>query len=457
MLIQLAPILIGVLAGLLLGEGFPRMLVIGGLVAFAGTLIIGVATGTGHADLGGVLLVLLAAVVYAMAVVAQKVVLRRIPGLQVTWLACLIGTARLPAVRRRRWSPTWARQSAGATVGIVYLGVVPTAAAFLTWAYALARTDAGRLGATTYAVPPIAIALGWIFLGEVPALLAVVGGVVSLVGVGDRPAAGPKRRARPGPGQARGQLISNERLAIPYQKPSTVLCASDQVSAVAPSETNSGAKCSVRGWAMRAAGAVVFEVQHGVDVTGLDGLLGPGVELLTPDRAGAAGVAEAGLPQVVGGEAGPDDQHAVVAQRRERAAQLEQLPRIQRRHGHLQHRDVGLREHLDQRHVGAVVEAAVRVLVDLLAGPATAARRTSMASSGRAGRVVGDLVVALAGSRRSRRSAAPVSVAPTVSGADSQCAETTRIDFGRGRSVLQAASSAVQVGSSASGGAPCDR
>ncbi|MEP6563438.1 MAG: DMT family transporter, partial [Nakamurella sp.] len=43
MLIQLAPILIGVLAGLLLGEGFPRMLVIGGLVAFAGTLIIGVA------------------------------------------------------------------------------------------------------------------------------------------------------------------------------------------------------------------------------------------------------------------------------------------------------------------------------------------------------------------------------------------------------------------------------
>ena len=99
MLIQLAPILIGVLAGLLLGEGFPRMLVIGGLVAFAGTIIIGVATSTGHADIAGVLLVLLSAVVYAIAMVAQKVVLRRIPGLQVTWLACLIGTiACLPFV-----------------------------------------------------------------------------------------------------------------------------------------------------------------------------------------------------------------------------------------------------------------------------------------------------------------------------------------------------------------------
>jgi len=182
MLIQLAPILIGVLAGLVLGEGFPRMLVIGGLVAFTGTLIIGVATSTGHADIAGVLLVLLAAVVYAIAVVAQKVVLRRVPGLQVTWLACLIGTvACLPFLP---WLITDMQNSTvGATVGMVYLGVVPTASAFLTWAYALARSDAGRLGATTYAVPPIAIALGWIFLGEVPVVLAIVGGAVSLVGV----------------------------------------------------------------------------------------------------------------------------------------------------------------------------------------------------------------------------------------------------------------------------------
>jgi drug/metabolite transporter (DMT)-like permease len=183
MLIQLAPILIGLLAGFLLGEGFPRMLVIGGLVAFAGTLLIGIATSTGQADVAGVLLVLLAAVVYAVATVAQKVVLRRIPGLQVTWLACTIGmVACLPfagsLVSSVRDSP------ASATLGVVYLGVVPTAIAFSTWAYALARTNAGRLGATTYIVPPVTIVMGWLFLGEVPALLAVVGGLVSLVGVG---------------------------------------------------------------------------------------------------------------------------------------------------------------------------------------------------------------------------------------------------------------------------------
>ncbi len=155
---------------------------VGGLVAFAGTLVIGVATSTGDADVVGVLLVLLSATVYSVAMVAQKVVLRRVPGLQVTWLACLVGTvATLP------FAPTLAREvqaaPASALWSVLYLGAVPTALAFSTWAYALSRTSAGRLGVTTYVVPPIAIALGWVFLREVPALLAVAGGLLSLVGV----------------------------------------------------------------------------------------------------------------------------------------------------------------------------------------------------------------------------------------------------------------------------------
>lgn len=197
MIIQIAPILIGVIAGLVLGEGFPRMLVIGGLVAFAGTLVIGFATSTGDAHAGGVALIVLAAVVYSVAMVAQKVVLRRIPGLQLTWLACLAGTAvTLPFVGQfvgdLRTAP------AAASFGILFLGIVPTALAFTTWAYALSTMSAGRLGITTYVVPPIAIGLGWLFLNEVPALLAVVGGLLSLVGVA-LARYQPRRKAVPAP------------------------------------------------------------------------------------------------------------------------------------------------------------------------------------------------------------------------------------------------------------------
>jgi drug/metabolite transporter (DMT)-like permease len=182
MLIQFAPILIGVLAGILLGEGFPRMLVIGSLVAFAGTLIIGFATSTGKADLVGVLLVLLSATVYSIAMVAQKIVLGRIPALQMTWLACLIGTvACLPfagaLIRDLSVAPTLQ------ILGVIYLGLVPTALAFSTWAYALSHTSAGKLGVTTFVVPPITILLGWLFLNEIPPMLAIVGGAFSLLGV----------------------------------------------------------------------------------------------------------------------------------------------------------------------------------------------------------------------------------------------------------------------------------
>jgi drug/metabolite transporter (DMT)-like permease len=76
-----------------------------------------------------------------------------------------------------------AEQRLDAVVGLVYLGLVPTAVAFSMWAYALSRTQAARLGVTTYLVPPMTIALAWPLLGEVPAPLALLGGLLALLGV----------------------------------------------------------------------------------------------------------------------------------------------------------------------------------------------------------------------------------------------------------------------------------
>src|SRR4051794_2657042 len=182
MLVNIGPVLIAVLAGVWLGEGFPRWLVAGLAVAFAGVLLIGLAGGGSGGDLLGVLLCVVAAVTYAVGVVAQKPVLRRLPPLQVTATACAIGTVCcLP------WAGALVTElgdAAGSSIaGMVYLGVVPTALAFSTWAYALARTDAGKLGVTTYLVPPLVILLGWLLLDEVPPGLAFVGGAVCLAGV----------------------------------------------------------------------------------------------------------------------------------------------------------------------------------------------------------------------------------------------------------------------------------
>jgi drug/metabolite transporter (DMT)-like permease len=183
MLVNTGPIIIAVLAGLLLREGFPRALLAGCAIAFAGAVVIGAATSERGVDAGwGAALCLAAAAAYAGGVVAQKPLLERTSALQVTFLACAIATVVcLP------FAPDLVHDvrgaSATAVAWTVYLGALPTALGFTTWAFALSRTTAGRMGATLYLVPPVAVVLGWVVLAETPPALALAGGALCLVGV----------------------------------------------------------------------------------------------------------------------------------------------------------------------------------------------------------------------------------------------------------------------------------
>jgi drug/metabolite transporter (DMT)-like permease len=183
MIVNIGPILIALGAGIFLGEGIPRWLVIGASVAFAGVVLIGFGMGaSGFSDIAGMLWALLAAVTYAIGVLCQKQTLRRVPAAQVTWMGCVIGViACVPFA----WQlvPELAEAPATSILGMVYLGAVPTALAFSTWAYALSRMPAGQLGVTTYVVPAIVIVFGFVFFGEAPGVLAIVGGVLALIGV----------------------------------------------------------------------------------------------------------------------------------------------------------------------------------------------------------------------------------------------------------------------------------
>lgn len=184
MLVNVAPILVAVFAGLFLDEGFPRPLLIGIAIAFSGVILIGIGgSGGGSAnDATGIALGLLAALLYAFGVLTQKIALRRIDAFTATFLGAAAG-----AVVLLPFAPQFVAETATVPAGgialVVYLGVFPTAIAFTTWAYALARTNAGRLTATTLTVPAIAITLSWAILGELPTVLGMLGGALCLLGV----------------------------------------------------------------------------------------------------------------------------------------------------------------------------------------------------------------------------------------------------------------------------------
>ncbi|MFF6782239.1 EamA family transporter [Streptomyces sp. NPDC012510] len=183
LVVNIGPILIALLGARLLGDAMPPRLLVGMAVSFAGAVAVGLSmSGEGGASVLGVALCVLAAVAYAAGVVAQKPALGSASPLQVTTFGCLVGAVVcLPfagqLVREAADAPV------SATLNMVYLGVFPTALAFTTWAYALARTTASRMGATTYAVPALVVLMSWLALDEVPGLLTLAGGALCLAGV----------------------------------------------------------------------------------------------------------------------------------------------------------------------------------------------------------------------------------------------------------------------------------
>ena len=183
MVVNIGPILIALGAGVFLGEGIPRWLAIGAGVAFLGVVLIGISTGlSGLGDPVGLAWALLAAVTYAIGVLCQKPALRRLPARQVTFLGAVIGAIACSPFSGQLVHDL-SRAPVSSILGAVYLGAVPTALAFSTWAYALSKMPAGQLGVTTYAVPAIVVVFALLFFGEVPGWLSIIGGVVCLVGV----------------------------------------------------------------------------------------------------------------------------------------------------------------------------------------------------------------------------------------------------------------------------------
>lgn len=183
LIVQVGPLLVALMATVFLGEQLTRWLLVGMAVGFSGVVLIGHASATSSSgDLVGVLLSVVAALTFAIGVLTQKKLLPTMPALALTFWYALIGwIVCLP------WAATTVRElsvASGDTWGwVVYLGVFPSAIAFVAWAYALSRANASTFAQTTFLVPFITALLAWLLLDEVPPLLAFVGGALCIGGV----------------------------------------------------------------------------------------------------------------------------------------------------------------------------------------------------------------------------------------------------------------------------------
>ena len=73
--------------------------------------------------------------------------------------------------------------SIASTLSILYLGLFPTVIPYLALAYVTSRVGASEATSSLYVTPALAFVLAWMWLGEKPPLLSVIGGVITLSGV----------------------------------------------------------------------------------------------------------------------------------------------------------------------------------------------------------------------------------------------------------------------------------
>ncbi|MFC0438802.1 DMT family transporter [Kutzneria buriramensis] len=181
LLVAPAPVFSAGLAAVWLGERLTGRKIIGSVIALAGSALIALSGGSVQYSTSAWVL-LAAAAVQGMYHFASKPLLLRYSGLEVACYAIWAGTAfSLPLAPEAVAGV--ARAPIDATIAVVFLALLPSVVGFVLWGYGVARYSVTVATAALYLVPVVALAVSFVWLGEVPQPTELLGGAVSIAGV----------------------------------------------------------------------------------------------------------------------------------------------------------------------------------------------------------------------------------------------------------------------------------
>lgn len=182
LIISLAPVFTGILSMLFLNERFTFRGWVGTIICFLGVALVS-AEGDGSFHLTtGVFWILISALSESIYFAVQAPYLKKygiIPFTAYTiWSGTLFMFLASPGVLHEFRSA-----SLYTNLSVLYLGIFPTVIAYFALAYVISKVGAAKGTSSIYLTPVMAFMIAWVWLGEVPRLSSILGGIIIISGV----------------------------------------------------------------------------------------------------------------------------------------------------------------------------------------------------------------------------------------------------------------------------------
>jgi drug/metabolite transporter (DMT)-like permease len=181
-ILALSPAVTGVASALWLGEKLSPRVITGLGVALLGVVLVVLTSGQNLSFQPKAALVLISVVATSLYFVGQKPFLLRYSAVAVTTVTFIGGTlAAIPFGLGLPHALMTAPPSR--IVSLLWLGLAPTFIGYLTWNMAIQRASVSKVTSFIYFSTPIALLIGWLWLGERPGPSTLIGAVIIIAGV----------------------------------------------------------------------------------------------------------------------------------------------------------------------------------------------------------------------------------------------------------------------------------